>query len=316
MPVLPPLDCLRFFEIAARHESFARAAVELGVTPAAVAHRIRMLENHLGDTLFERQRSSVRLNSRGKAYLSDVRRILADIRNATERHRSRAGSRRLRVVSVECIAERWLLPRLVGFKASHPDISIELETSHRSADQRGFDLRFTCVVSSTAPREHPHTDATVEDTLFEESLTPVCSPALIQARGKPRRPADLLDWPLLCHLGWDADWPYWFARQSTREPDLSRASGFRLYSMVIQAAIEGLGAAVGRPTAIAGEIDRGDLVPLFDRNAGTGMRYCLLTAGDARHRDEVQAFRTWVLQEAAAGRRDASADRAPHETAG
>ena len=85
----PPLDCLRFFEAAARHQSFARAAGELGVTPAAVAHRIRMLERHLDAELFERGRRGVRLNRRGRAYAEEVRRILADIHDTTERHGDR-----------------------------------------------------------------------------------------------------------------------------------------------------------------------------------------------------------------------------------
>ena len=86
---LPPLDCLRFFEAAARHRSFLRAAEELGVTPPAVGHRIRMLESHLGAELFERRRRSVLLNRRGRAYYEEVRRILLDIRETTERHGDR-----------------------------------------------------------------------------------------------------------------------------------------------------------------------------------------------------------------------------------
>ena len=83
---LPPLDCLRFFEAAARHRSFLRAAEELDVTPPAVAYRIRMLESHLGAELFERRRRSVLLNRRGRAYYEEVRRILLDIRETTEQH--------------------------------------------------------------------------------------------------------------------------------------------------------------------------------------------------------------------------------------
>ena len=86
---LPPLDCLRFFEAAARHRSFVRAAEELGVTPPAIAHRIRMLESHLGAELFERRRRGVYINRRGRAYHEEVRRILVDIRETTERHGDR-----------------------------------------------------------------------------------------------------------------------------------------------------------------------------------------------------------------------------------
>ena len=90
---LPPLDCLRFFEAAARHQSFAHASKELGVTAAAVAHRIRMLEGHLRTELFDRRQRSVRLNRRGRSYFEEVQRILLDIRDTTELHGDR---RRLR----------------------------------------------------------------------------------------------------------------------------------------------------------------------------------------------------------------------------
>ena len=82
----------------------------------------------------------------------------------------------------------------------------------------------------------------IEEPLYEEQLLRVCSPALLVARGRPRGPADLGDWPLLYDLGWDADWSYWFARQGLPTPDLSRASGFHLYSILVQAAVHGIGA--------------------------------------------------------------------------
>ena len=87
VPDLPPLDCLRFFDAAARHQSFARAAEELGVTPAAVAHRVRMLENHLRAPLFSRRARSVRLTLRGRRYHADIRRILEDVRAASRQLR-------------------------------------------------------------------------------------------------------------------------------------------------------------------------------------------------------------------------------------
>ena len=90
MPTLPPLDCLRFFDAAARHQSFVRAARELCVTPAAVAHRVRVLEAHFGAPLFERGHRSVRLNVRGHKYHIEVARILDDIRACTARLRRRS----------------------------------------------------------------------------------------------------------------------------------------------------------------------------------------------------------------------------------
>ena len=297
---LPPLDSLRFFEAAARHQSFVLAGKELGVTAAAVGHRIRTLEKHLGAELFERRRRSVHLNRRGRAYLKEVQRILAEVHGVSEQQR--ATPRRVRIVSVEAVAEKWLLPRLASFKAAHPGIAIELETNHRSVDPslRDFDAWLAYSGETSAPRPLTRREETLlEETLYEEALLPVCSPALLAARGRPRGPAALRDWPLLYDLGWDADWSYWFARQGHPTPDLSRASGFRLYSMLVQAAASGLGAAIGRPMLIAHELERRVLVPLFERQEEAPERCCLITTAASRQRPELRAFRNWILREAA-----------------
>ena len=145
-------------------------------------------------------------------------------------------------------------------------------------------------------------DTLLEETLYEEELLPVCSPTLLDARGRPRCPADLLGWPLLYDLGWDADWAYWFSRQGRSTPDLSQASGLRLYSMLVQAAVNGIGAIVGRPMLIARELEDKTLVPVFERpQTEAPERCCLFTTAAARERPEVQAFREWILDEARAG---------------
>ena len=158
---LPPLDNLRFFESAARHESFARAAAELGVTPGAVAHRVRTLENSLDTQLFERHQRGVVLSNRGRSYLKDVQRILEDIYRASEDLRRKP--QRLRIISIEAIAEKWLIPRLGALKAAHPDITVELDTGHHSIDASGRDfdtwIAYTggdrCTASGDRTRRRP-----------------------------------------------------------------------------------------------------------------------------------------------------------------
>ena len=258
MLLLPPLESLRFFEAAARQQSFTRGAEELGVTVAAVAHRVRLLEKHLDVPLFDRLSRGVRLNRRGQAYLKEVQRILAEVHGVSERQRR--WPRRVRIVSVEAVAEKWLVPRLATFKAAHAGVAIELETNHRGVDpdRRDFDVWFAYTGETAAPRPVTRREDTLlEETLYEEELVPVCSLALLAARG----------WPPLYDLGWDADWSYWFACQGESTPDLSRASGFRLYSMLVQAAVHGIGAAIGRSMLIARELESRSLVPLFDRQA-------------------------------------------------
>ncbi len=299
MSRLPPLESLRFFEAAARHESFSKAAAELGVTAAAVAYRVRALDEHLDAALFERRQRGVLLNARGRAYLQEVQRILAEFHGVSERHSRQP--RRVRIISVEAVAEKWLLPRLAALEAAHPGIAIELETNHRGVDpgSRDFDAWIAYTGATAAP--HPATrrvDTLIEETLYEEQLLPVCSPALLAARGQPRGAVELDGWPLLYDLGWDTDWAYWSACQHEPAPDLSRASGFRLYSMVVDAAGQGLGAAIGRPALIADELASGVLVPVLEQQADAPERCCLITTAASRRKPEVQAFRQWILRQA------------------
>ena len=124
---------------------------------------------------------------------------------------------------------------------------------------------------------------------------PMCSPALLQSRGQPRSPDELHRWPLIYHLGWPGDWPLWFAAQGRPPPDLSRASGFRLYSMLVQAAVLSMGVMIGRPTVLASEMERGDLVSVFRRQADARTGYSLITTAAARRKPEVKVFREWLL---------------------
>ena len=307
MPDLPPLESVRAFEAAARHESFVRAGQELGVTAATVSHRVRALETHLGARLFSRHARGVRLNTRGREYSAEIQRIFADLSTATERHREHAEATHLKLVAVEVVAEKWLMPRLADFKAAHPDISIELETDHREVDpdRRDFDVwvAFTDRVVETLHVE----------TLFEETLIPVCSPALLKARGQPGEPADLHGWPLLYDLHWTTYWSHWFAHHGAGTADLSKASGFRLYSMMVQAAVEGIGVALGHSLMIARELERGTLVSLFDARVSAPARYLLVTAPASIGKPQVRAFRDWVLRQAGG---ENSLDRAASRVVG
>ena len=296
MNPLPPLECLRFFDAAARHQSFVRAAGELDVTAAAVAYRVRKLEDHVGERLFRRRGRGVTLTSRGKAWHGEVRRILADIEELFERDRYEPPTPRLRIVAVESIAERWLLPRLARFTATRPDIAVEIETDHAGVDPNRHD--FDAWITFTGDARAPDPESARHEALFEETLIPVCSPALLKSRGRPRAPDELHRWPLIYHLGWPGDWPLWFAAQGHPPPDLSRASGFRLCGMLVQAAVEGMGVAIGRPTLLASEMEQGVLVSVFRRQTDALANYSLITTAAARRKPEVEAFREWLLHEA------------------
>ena len=110
MPDLPPMESMRAFEAAARHDSFVRAGQELDVTAATISNRVRTLEEHIGAELFSRHARGVRLHVRGREYAGEIRRILAEITTVTERHREHAKATHLKLVAVEVVAEKWLMP--------------------------------------------------------------------------------------------------------------------------------------------------------------------------------------------------------------
>lgn len=286
---LPPLEALRFFEVAARHGSFSAAAREVGVTPATISYRVKSLERHIGTQLFTRFAHGVSLNAQGREYLNDIRRVFADLRHATERQRVHRRGRLLRLVSIEVVAEKWLMPRLAGFKRANPDIAIEFEVDHGDVDPRRRDFDIWIAFTDQVP------DTLQSETLLEETLFPVCSPQLIGTRGRPRKPGDLRQWPLVYDLHWTMDWSHWFAHHNVADADLSAASGFRLYTMVVQAAVDGMGVALGHSLMIARELEQGALVTLFDSPVAAPAPYLLVTAAASSTKPEVVAFRRWIL---------------------
>ena len=287
------LDTLPFFEAAARLGSFVAAGSEFGVTAAAIAYRVKCLERCLGVKLFARHSQGVRLTAQGEAYLEEVRRLLTGLRRANDRLRNGGLEPRLKLVAVEVVAEKWLTPRLSGFKAAHPHLAVEVETDRGAFTpaQRDFDvwIAFTDRAGSTPDCE----------TLFEETLVPVCSPALLRRYDRPAEPRDLHRWPLLYDLAWAPHWAHWFAHHGVAPADLSPASGFQSHSMTVRAAVAGMGVALGHAAMIADELERGLLVPLFGGGVPAPASYVLCTSPGALERPGVRAFRDWVRGEAA-----------------
>ena len=189
----------------------------------------------------------------------------------------------------------WLMPRLGAFRSAHPEIVIEFETSlgdYHEVDsaRREFDVWIAFVASVTRSLQ--------SEVLFEETLVPVCSPAFLASRVRPQGPADLHEWPLLYDLAWDDYWAHWFASWAAGPPDMSQASGYRLNSMMVQAAVEGMGVALGHSLLIAPYLQRGALVELFEPPVAAPARYYLVLAPGSEKKPEARAFRDWLRAEA------------------
>ena len=260
------------------------------------------MEKVLGFPLFERHAHGIRLSPRGQSYLVDVQRILSEVESITDRHCGNESGGGLRIVAAEVLAEKWLMPKLAQFRSAYPEFNIRFETDHGAVDpgRRQFDVwvTFTSEVDGDYQTEF----------LFEETLVPVCSPRFLVARGRPETPTDLLAVPLLYDLALKNYWSVWFASHGAPAPDLSQASGFRLYSTVIQAAASGMGVALGYSRMIATELEQGTLVKFLDSPVVSPACYVLVTPPDSENRRDIQAFRSWILDQAGSpASRDVSA---------
>jgi DNA-binding transcriptional LysR family regulator len=289
---LPPLNALRAFEAAARHLSFTRAAEELHVTQAAVSHQVKGLEDRLGVALFRRLPRRLILTEAGQALLPDLRDAFQRMAAAVDRVSARGAVGTLTVSSMTTITMTWLVPRLPRFQATHPEIDVRLTTTQRLVD---FTREDVDVAVRFGDGNWPGVRS---ERMFGEELTPLCGSALA---ARVKKPADLLPLALLTS-GDESEWSLWFAAAGI--PDVPPPRGgvsFDSTKIAVQAAIDGLGVALGPPSLFAEDLAAGRLVQPFDIFASTGKAYWLVVPEAWAERPKIKAFRDWIFTEIAAG---------------
>ncbi|MFM0348543.1 transcriptional regulator GcvA [Paraburkholderia sp. RL17-347-BIC-D] len=290
---LPPLNALRAFEAAGRLGSFKEAASELHVTHGAVSQHVRALEEWLGATLFERHNRRVALTPAAKAYLAEIGPLFEQLSQATARYGfPETVSRTLSVNAPATFTLRWLVPRLATFRAAHPDVDVKVETSNESLES----LR---EIYDVVVRGGPDTfyGYSMRPFLSEERV-PVCSPALLQ-RLPLRTPDDLRQHTLLHTSSLPRVWPDWLA--SARIPALRPAAAltFDHFYLTLQAAIDGIGIAMGPTALVADDLAAGRLVAPFAGPRLPSRSYCTYVP-DGKSADELVAlFRSWLEREGA-----------------
>lgn len=293
MARLPPLNALRAFEAAARHLSFSKASEELFVTPAAISHQIKGLEAWLDVDLFKRVNRSVFLTEEGQSYVVDIREALEQISSATEKLIKRDAAGPINVNTLPSFAVRWLLPRLSRFRDKHPDIDVRLTTSDQLTD---FAREEVDVVIRYGRGNY---EGLREDKLLtEDTLFPVCSPKLLEGDHPLRTPGDLKHHTLL-HDDLRVDWAMWLVAAGVKGVDAKRGPSFNDSSMVLTAAMEGQGIALGRSTLAATDLAAGRLVKPFDVSLKAEHAYFILCPVETADRPRILAFRNWLLEEAA-----------------
>jgi LysR family glycine cleavage system transcriptional activator len=265
---MPPLNALKAFEAAARHASFAAAAAELGVTASAVSHQVKALEAWLGAPLFVRRAQGLGLTDLGRGALPGFSAAFDALGGAVRALHGAAPRAQVSIAALPAIAQLWLAPRLAKARTAFTALSPSIHALETPPDLRRelFDCAIFCV------REAPPGCRMV--TVGEDVIFPVCAPAM--ARGLVS-PADLASVPRLFDTSWADDWACWLAAAGLPGLPGDRGPAFSLYSLAVQAALDGAGVLMAHEALIGPHLASGALVAPFPAVARTGMRLAILT---------------------------------------
>ena len=308
---LPPLNALRAFEAAARHLSVKKAAIELNVTPAAVSHQRRMLEDYLGVQLFHRYNRALELTDAARASLPKLREGFDCLVQAVERLRSHVSGGVLTVSAAPSFAARWLMPRLHRFIAAHPEIDVRMSARMRrvSVDGKGD-------VAERATVEAWLDDSDIAilygrgnypslwvKKLLDLTIAPICSPQLLQGEHPLKVPDDLAHHMLLHDDTGDLYdnepfWDVWLRAAAANGVESRRGPHFSHAVLAFEAAIDAVGVVASMPVLAAEDIAAGRLVVPFSLHVPLVSAYYLVCHESASTRPAVALFREWLLEEA------------------
>lgn len=285
---LPSLSALRAFEAAARHESFKRAAAELGVTPTSVSHQVKGLEAELGVRLFERLNRQVRLTAAGRVLAGPLTRALDAMDDAVGRARGAAGDDRLVVAGNPGLFDCWLRARLARFRERHPEIALELVPSDDTAGELAgrADLALHFGAAPGRPFQ--------AETLARTRYFPVCSPALAAHLAEP---ADVVGHTLL-HEGSPDWWGDWLAAAGLGHVEGWRAGPvFHSSALAIESAVAGDGIALADQLIAGDHLAAGRLVKPFAATPESAAALYLAWPAERALDDRERAFADWVRAE-------------------
>jgi LysR family glycine cleavage system transcriptional activator len=305
------LNALRAFEAAARHMSFALAAKALHVTPAAISHQVKGLEEHLGRPLFRRLKRGLELTRSGQALLPRLSEGFDRLAAAIEALRAIDEEGTLAVSVATSLASRWVAPRLHRFVGAHPELDVRIHASTRLIDPKKGDpaggdgdpsvpLENADIAVRFGAGDYPGYRV---DKLMAVTVTPMCSPKLLQGDHPLRTPADLVH-HVLIHDNVTYDdggplWPAWLKAAGIEGMDTARGLHFSHAMLALEAAADGLGVAISMPVLGGSDLASGRLVAPFALALPLKFAYYLVSSTEAAARADIAAFRNWLLAEAA-----------------
>ncbi len=306
-----PLNSLRAFEASARHLSFVKAAEELYVTPAAISHQVKRLEEYLGVQLFRRLPRGLLLAETGQVLMSELREVFLRLDKAMERVLESESRGALTISVAPMFAVKWLVPRLQRFDALHPEIDVRMSSSLDLIDFRrdAFDAAVRL-----GRGQYPGLEVV---KLFDESVTPMCSPRLLEGPDTLQNPDDLRC-QLLLHddsMTFDPaapNWDTWLEAAGAKRVDASRGPHFSQPDHALQAAIDGAGVVLGWRYLAAEDMAAGRLVQPYSLVLPLGSAFHLVYPEAYTARPKIVNFRDWLMEETDVSRTESnSADKPP-----
>jgi len=286
---LPPLNSLKSFEAAGRRLSFTRAAQELNVTQAAVSHQIKVIEEYLGVTLFVRTPRKLVLTEQGKTLLPDVIEAFDKVSNAIGAIKQEPSSKMISVRLAPSFAAKWLSPRLKYFWLQYPEIDLCLYHAHPAVD---FDREEIDIAVTYGKGDWP---GLVVDQILSLDFFPVCTPAFM-SNDKPLSDIDNLRYYSLLHDANYECWADWLKLANIDEINASKGTIIDDTNVLIQAAVDGQGVALGSTTFVQDLLDSGKLIKPFDITLVNEFAYYIVCPETHLKNPSVQAFKNWLLE--------------------
>lgn len=286
------IKAIQAFEAAARLGSFALAADELAVTPSAISHQVRLLEDQIGVTLFHRVHRSVILTDTGREYAVDVIAAFAKIDAATRTAASAGGTTTLTIHSSPSIASQWLMRRLPLYGEAHPEIDLRLQSSVDLIDLgQGIidvDIRYNPGPAPAGAIIYPFP---------EDIVVPMCSPRLANGLKPIRTVEDLADHTLIHGEINILGWREWGRRNRRARLELDRGPRFDRSFMAIRAAVDSLGVCLDSMLLAEEELRTGKLVAVLPETAMTARGHAFMTLRSKSTTHRVTDFREWLFRE-------------------
>lgn len=290
---LPPLKSIRAFEAAARRGSFNQAADELFVTPSAISHQVKALEEHLGVRLFRRARRQVSLTIAGERYLEAIGHALDEIDLATRRLMASSNSAAINISVVPAFLTRWLVPKVREFQNLHPDIELRLSPNIGPIDFDRSDIDMAIYFGDG--------DWPGVETFFLRhlELVPVCSPAFLAANPRITKADGLAAHMLIDISTHPAEWDEFLAHCGVTRPERAKRLSFSSTSLALGAAMENLGVALADRQLVAREVRYGQLVNPLGIEMAIPQGYYLVYQQERKPTEQMRAFLDWVMHEIA-----------------